>query len=85
MIDNLNITQQDMDVVRSVRGLLLAIMAVPLGPLEHLVQVAHESDCRDMDEPPELFQDEGLTRQALRMFWQLRHNLAAVMPGEAHQ
>ena len=84
-IKNPNITQVDLDTVRQVRKLLLAALA---GPLEHAVQVAHESVLDPSDDPhldpvflqPEHFEAQGVTRQALRMFWSFRVNLESAMP-----
>ncbi len=80
---NINVTDADIAVVRDVRQLLLAVLAVPVGPLEHAVQLAHESTNSQEDDPDEIFEDQGVTRQALRMFWHFRCNLEAVMPREA--
>jgi len=66
-----------------VRQFLLAVLAMPTGPLEHLVQLAHESTAGQKDDPPEIFEGEGVSRQCLRMFWHFRCNLEAVMPPEA--
>lgn len=54
---------------------LEAAMRVPLDSLEQLVQEAHESTPKQMDDPPQLL---PVTRQALRMFWHFRCNLDAV-------
>ena len=78
----INTTEFDKRLIREVRQLLLAVLAVPTGPLEHAVQMAHESTTNQKDDPPEIFDDEGVSRQALRMFWHFRCNLEAVMPRE---
>ena len=80
MSHTLNITDADLATVRDVRRLLLAVLAVPMGPLEHAVQVAHESAATQHEEPGEVFEYQGVSRQALRMFWHFRCNLEAVMP-----
>ena len=90
--DNPNVTTADLDTVREVRKLMLAVLALPTGPLEHAVQVAHDS-CLDPDtdadwdfdpvylvDPPEYFAALGVTRQALRLFLSLRHNLEQAQP-----
>lgn len=77
-----NVTDSDKRIVRDVRHLLLAVLAVPVGPLEHAVQLAHESTCDQRNDPPEVFEDLGVSRQALRMFWHFRCNLEAVMSQE---
>jgi hypothetical protein len=66
---------KSLPLVERVGHLLDHVKAVGLDELEHLVQVAHESDVRDMDDPPQRF---PITRQALRMFWMFRRNLEAV-------
>jgi hypothetical protein len=81
-VKNPNVTESDIAVVQDVRRLLLAVLAVPVGPLEHAVQMAHDSTANQKDDPPEVFEDAGVGRQALRMFWHFRCNLEAVMPGE---
>ncbi|HOD84355.1 MAG TPA: hypothetical protein PKG77_23280 [Phycisphaerae bacterium] len=81
---SINVTEIDRRLARQVRQLLLAVLAVPVGPLEHAVQLAHETDDDPYEAPPETFSNEGLTRQALRMFWHFRCNLEAVMPPEGH-
>lgn len=80
--DNPNITDVDIAAVRRVRKLLLAVLTVPVGPLEHAVQVAHECPDVQHSDPDEIFIDLGVTRQALRMFWHFRCNLEAAMPRE---
>lgn len=77
---NINVTDADIATAHQVRKLLLGIMALPHTQLEHAVQVAHESAERDFCTPPEVFLEQGVTRQALRMFWHFRCNLTAVMP-----
>lgn len=79
---HIDITDADIAVVHQVHSVLLAAMHVPADRLEHLVQLAHESSDRQDRPPRELFTDEGLTRQALRMFWHFRCNLEAVLPPE---
>jgi len=80
---NPNITDVDLATARQVRKLLLAMLAIPVGPLEHAVQLAHESTSSQKDDPPEIFEAAGVTRQALRMFWHFRCNIEAIMPEEA--
>ena len=84
MNSNPNITGADTATVRQVRKILLAVLAVPAEPLEHAVQLAHESTANQKSDPPEVFEDEGVSRQALRMFWHFRGNLDAVMSAEEH-
>jgi len=79
---SINVTDADRTLARQVRQLLLAVLAVPMGPLEHAVQMAHESTASQKDDPPEVFDDEGVSRQCLRMFWHFRCNLETVMPQE---
>jgi hypothetical protein len=78
---NINVTDADIATVREVRKLLLAVLAVNTGPLEHLVQMAHQSNAYQKHDPLEIF-DEDVSRQCLRMFWHFRCNLEAVMPRE---
>ncbi len=80
---NPDISDADIATARQVRKLLLGMLAVPVGPLEHVVQLAHESTSSQKDDPPEIFEAAGVTRQALRMFWHFRCNIEAVMPQEA--
>lgn len=80
-----NATEQDKAMVREVRQLLLAVLKIPAAPLEHVVQVAHESKWWQMENPPEVFAALGVTRQALRMLWHLRCNLDAAMLPEIRQ
>jgi len=85
---NPNITPDDLAVVREVRKLLPAVLAIPVGPLEHAAQVAHETYI-DLDsdpefdpeyaEPPEYFEAQGVTREALRLFFAFRCNLELAM------
>ena len=82
MSNRRNITDADTVTVRQVRQLIMAVLAVPAGPLEHAVQLAHESTASQKDDPSEIFEDEGVTRQCLRMFRHFRCNLEAVMPPE---
>jgi hypothetical protein len=77
-----DVTDADKEIVRQVRQLLLAVLAVPVGPLEHAVQLAHESTSAQRNDPPEIFEEVGVSRQALRMFWHFRCNLESVMPPE---
>lgn len=56
---------------------LQAVMRVPIEPLERLVQEAHESTAKQMNDPPQRF---AVSRQALRMLWHFRCNLEAVQP-----
>ena len=85
LYDNPNITTDDIATVRDVRKLMLAILAVPEGPLEHALQVAHETKLDPeiaKRSPPEYFKAQCVTRQALRMFWNFRCRLEAAMPQE---
>jgi len=82
---NPNIIESDLAVVSDVRKLLLAVLAVPTGPLEHAVQLAHESTAYQKQDPAEIFGRQGVSPQALRMFWHFRCNLEAVMPRESHR
>ncbi len=66
---------QDLPLVERVGHLLEHVKGVGIDELEHIVQIAHECDARDMDDPPQRF---PITRQALRMFWMFRRNLEAV-------
>lgn len=66
---------QDLPTVEHVGHLLDHVKAVEIDELEHIVQIAHECDAREMDDPPQRF---PITRQALRMFWMFRRNLEAV-------
>ena len=74
------IKAEDTFTVENVRRALKAVMDVPIEDLERLVQLAHESDAKRKDDPPERFE---ISRQCLRMFWHFRCNLEAVMPKEA--
>jgi len=67
------------NTVEQVRKALEAVMAVDVAALERVVQEAHESNARQMEDPPQRF---AVGRQALRMFWHFRCNLEAVMPRE---
>ena len=78
----INVTDSDRQLARDVRGLLRTVLAVPADRLEHLVQLAHESTASQKDDPPDVFEDDGVSRQCLRMFWHFRCNLEAVMPPE---
>ena len=84
---NINVSEQDRQLVRDVRRLLLSVLAIPAGPLEHVVQLAHECELAIDDEAPpdptEIFEEEQVARQWLRMLWHFRCNLDAVMPLEA--
>ena len=79
-METTNVTESDRRLVGDVGRLLLAVMAVPIGPLERAVQLAHESTAKQKHDPPEVFADQGVNRQCLRMFWHFRCNLEAVMP-----
>ena len=48
---------KSLPLVERVGHLLDHVKAVGIDELEHLVQVAHESDVRDMDDPPQRFLD----------------------------
>jgi len=80
---SIDITDADIVLARQVRLSLLATLALPAGPLEHLVQLAHSSNGWMRHDPPEIFIAQGVTRQQLRMLWHFRSNLEAVMPREA--
>jgi hypothetical protein len=82
---NIDITDADIVLAKQVRHLLLAMLALPAGPLEHLVQLAHSSNGWMRRDPPEVFGALGITRQQLRMLWHFRSNLEAVMPQEARR
>lgn len=62
-------------LVDRVGHLLDKVKAIDIDDLEDLVQVAHESTARDMDDPPQPF---PISRQAIRMLWMFRRNLEAV-------
>ncbi len=51
------------------------VLAISVDELETAMQEAHQSTCRQMEAPPEIF---PVSRQALRMFWRFRRNLEAV-------
>ena len=86
MIDrDINILDEDIELAKRVRQLLLAVLAIPAGPLEHLVQLAHASNDRQRRDPPEPFEEQGVTRQSLRMLWHFKCNLEAAMPREARR
>ncbi len=55
--------------------LLDRVKTIDLDELEALVQQAHESDIKRIDDPPQRF---TISRQALRMFWLFRRNLETV-------
>ena len=82
---NINVTDADIAMANQVRRLLLSVLAVPAGPLEHLVQLAHETNGWQRQDPPEIFAEQGVTAQTLRMLWHFRCNLEAVMPREARR
>ena len=77
-----HVTDSDIDVVNHVHELLQTMMHVPVESLEHAVQLVHESNCHQDNDPPEIFAEWGITRQTLRMFWHFRCNLESVMPQE---
>ena len=80
---NPNITDSDIATVRQVRNILVSILSMPKGALEHAVQLAHESTTLQRNDPEDIFEAQGVTRKALRMYWLFRCNLEAVMPREA--
>ena len=82
MKSNPNIVSADIEMVRRVRRCIREILSIPAGPLEHAVQLAHDSTAYQKDDPPEVFEAEGVSRQALRMFWHFRCNLGAAMDQE---
>jgi hypothetical protein len=79
---NPDILSADAETVRRVCRCIEEIMSIPAGPLEHAVQLAHDSTARRKDDPPEVFEVEGVSRQALRMFWHFRCNIEAVVGPE---
>jgi len=82
MRHNINVTETDIATARHARRALQAVMSLPLGPLEHLVQTAHESGEGRRHEPREPFLSQGVNRQVLRMLWHFRNNLESAMPRE---
>jgi len=82
MKSNPDILIADLEMARRVRGCIEEVLSIPAGPLEHIVQLAHESTARRKDDPPEVFEDLGVSRQALRMFWHFRCNLEAALGPE---
>ncbi len=68
-------------VAQQVMTVLDATLRIPVGALEQVVQEAHESDSKQVGDPPERF---PITRQALRMFWHFRCNLESVEVKAAH-
>lgn len=82
MKSNPNIVSADVETVRRVRRCIEEVLSIPAGPLEHAVQLAHESTAYQKDDPPEVFEGEGVSRQTLRMFWHFRCNLEAAMAPE---
>ncbi len=67
-----------------VASALRTVMGVPVEELEQLVQEAHESGGKEMNDPPQRF---PISRQALRMLWHFRCNLEAVQvfpEGDSH-
>lgn len=82
MRHNVNITDDDIAMARKVRTALLAVMALPIGPLEHLVQQAHASSDNQRRNPREIFAKQGVKRQPLRMLWHFRCNIDDVWPKE---
>lgn len=85
LIDNPDITDADIAMAREVRKLLQAVLALPSGRLEHLVQLAHASNGWQKCDPPEPFGEHGVTAQTLRMLWHFRCNLEMVCPKEARR
>ena len=79
---SINATDADIAMVKELRRLMLLVLAVPAAPLEHVVQMAHESSAYDDEDPPEVFEDQGVTRQSLRMLWNFRCYLEAALPQE---
>ncbi len=79
---HVDIAEQDRQLARRVQMVLLTVMELPADRLEKLVQLAHESGARQKEDPPEVFGEQGPTRQCLRMLWHFRCNLDAVMPRE---
>ncbi len=82
---HIDITDADVALAKQVHQLLLAVLALPSGPLEHLVQLAHSSNGWMKKDPPEYFRAQGVTRQQLRMLWHFRSNLETVSPREAQR
>lgn len=71
----------DPGVVRAVVNVLDAVMTIPVERLETLIQEAHESTSKQMEDPDEIF---PVSRQALRMFWHFRCNLESVEVTPSH-
>ncbi|MBI5724296.1 MAG: hypothetical protein HZA50_10090 [Planctomycetes bacterium] len=67
-------------IAESVRKILDCVLEIDADALERAVQESHESTARQIDDPPEAFEGQGITRQMLRMFWHFRSNLEAVAP-----
>ncbi len=65
----------------AIAELLDAVMNIAVGDIEQVVQLAHEHDIKQVDDPPEPL---PITRQALRMFWHFRCNLDSVEVTPAH-
>mgnify|MGYP006303619041 CR=1 FL=1 len=77
-----DLTDADIVAAGDIRKLLTGVLAVPGDRLERMVQISHECAVNQRHDPPERFADQGVTRQALRMFWHFRCNLEAAMPPE---
>ena len=63
------------ELASRVDAVLAEVMAFDAGQLEELVQAAHTCTPKQMNDPRERF---CVSRQALRMFWYFRCNLAEV-------
>ena len=68
-------TRSTNQTAHHVAKLLDAVMDVGLGELESIIQQAHESDVKQIEDPEEVF---PVSRQALRMFWRFRSNLETI-------
>jgi len=82
-----NVTPADIETVQQIRKLLLGILSIPAATLEHAVQTAHATpdDPEEADRPmkdwPEVFEEQGVTRQTLRMFLNFRGQLSTAIYG----
>ncbi len=72
---------ESIKVTNRVNHLLDDAMAISIDELERVVQEAHESTPKQMEDPDERF---PVSRQALRMFWRFRCNLESVNVRSAH-
>ncbi len=72
---------ESIKVANRVNHLLDDAMAISIDELERVVQEAHESTSKQMEDPDERF---PVSRQALRMFCRFRCNLESVNVRSAH-